>query len=97
MTKKLIPIGDKIIIKPAKAEEKTKSGIVLPDSAKEKPQKGKVIAVGSGKLMDNGSRVAPEVKVGDSVLFSKYGGTDLKIDGEDLILLSERDILAIEK
>ena len=97
MTKKLIPIGDKIIIKPAKAEEKTKSGIVLPDSAKEKPQSGKVVAVGSGKLMDNGSRVAPEVKVGDSVLFSKYGGTDLKIDGEDLILLSERDILAIEK
>lgn len=97
MAKKLIPLGDKLLIKPAPTEETTKSGIVLPDTAKEKPQTGKVVAVGSGKLLDNGQRVALEVKVGDTVLFSKFGGTDLKIDGEELMLLSERDILAIEK
>jgi len=94
---KLKPLGDKVIIKPAPAEEKTKSGIVLPDSAKEKPSEGTVIAVGSGKVTDNGQTVALEVKVGDVVLYSKYGGTEIKQDGEELILLSERDILAIKK
>lgn len=97
MATKLKPLGDKVIIKPAPAEEKTKSGIVLPDSAKEKPSEGTVIAVGSGKVTDNGQTVALEVKVGDVVLYSKYGGTEIKQDGEELILLSERDILAIKK
>jgi chaperonin GroES len=89
------PLGDRVVIKVLEREEKTKSGIVLPDTAKEKPQEGKIIAVGTGKLLDNGQRVALDVKEGDKVIFSKYAGTEVKIDGQDYLILSERDILAI--
>ena len=96
MGKNLQPIGDKVVVKPAPEEVKTKSGIVLPDSAKEKPQEGKVVAVGSGAIVD-GHKVPLEVKAGDTVIYSKYGGTEIKIDEEEYIILSERDILAIKK
>lgn len=89
------PLGDRVIIRVLEKEEKTKSGIFLPDTAKEKPSEGEVIAVGAGKVYDNGQRVAPEVAVGDKVLFSKYAGTEVKIDGVDHLVISERDILAI--
>ncbi len=90
----LNPIGDRVVVKPAPEEVKTKSGIVLPDAAKEKPSEGTVVAVGSGRVLDNGQKVALEVKIGDKVIYSKYGGTEVKIDGEEYIILSERDILA---
>jgi chaperonin GroES len=95
MTVKLKPLGDKVII--AKADEiaQTKSGIILPDNAKEKPQTGVVIAVGAGKTLDNGTKVAAEVKVGDLVYYSKYSGTEIKMDGKDYIILAEAEILAI--
>jgi chaperonin GroES len=96
MANKLRPLGDRILVKADPAEAKTKSGIVLPDAAKEKPQEGTVIAVGSGRVLDNGTKVPVEVKVGDKVLYSKYGGTEIKLDGEDYIVLSERDILAVK-
>lgn len=89
------PLGDRILIKPLAAEEKTASGIVLPDTAKEKPQQGEVLAVGSGKLLENGEKVALEVKVGDKVIYSKYAGNEIKIDGQECMILNERDILAI--
>jgi chaperonin GroES len=89
------PVGDRVVVKPAGKEEVTKSGIVIPDTAKEKPQEGEVIAVGAGKLLDSGERGAMEVKVGDKVLFAKYGGTEFKLDGDDLLVLRESDILAI--
>lgn len=89
------PLGDRVVIKALEREEKTKSGILLPDTAKEKPQEGKVVAVGTGKMLDNGTRVALDVKEGDKVIFSKYAGTEVKIDGEDYLILSERDVLAI--
>ena len=89
------PLGDRVIIRVLEKEEKTKSGIFLPDTAKEKPSEGEVIAVGVGKVYDNGQRVAPEVAVGDKVMFSKYAGTEVKIDGIDHLVISERDILAI--
>lgn len=89
------PLGDRVVVKPLAQEEKTKSGIVLPDTAKEKPQQGEVLAVGSGKLLDNGQRIALEVKVGDKVIYSKYAGTEIKIDGEEVLILNERDIHAI--
>jgi len=89
------PLGDRVIVKVVEKEEKTKSGIVLPDTAKEKPQEGKVIAVGTGKVLDNGQRVALDVKEGDRVIFAKYGGTEDKFDGQDYLILSERDILAV--
>lgn len=92
---KVKPLGDRILIKPLAAEEKTASGIVLPDTAKEKPQQGEVLAVGSGKLLENGEKVALEVKVGDKVIYSKYAGNEIKIDGADCMILNERDILAI--
>ncbi len=95
MSDKIKPLGDRVLIKALEREEKTKSGIVLPDTAKEKPQEGKVLAVGSGKTLDNGTKVALEVKVGQKVIFSKYAGTEVKLDGEDLMILNERDILAI--
>jgi chaperonin GroES len=95
MSDKIKPLGDRVLIKALEREEKTKSGIVLPDTAKEKPQEGKVIAVGSGKMLDNGTKVALEVKVGQKVIFSKYAGTEVKLDGEDLMILNERDVLAI--
>jgi chaperonin GroES len=94
---KIVPIGDRIVVKIEENEERTKSGIVLPDTAKEKPQKGKVVAVGSGRLLDNGKRVELEVKEGDTVVFSKYAGTEIKLDGEKYLILSESDVLAILK
>jgi len=90
------PLGDRVVVKPSPQEEKTKGGIVLPDTAKEKPQKGEVVAVGQGKLLENGQRVALEVKVGDKVIYSKYGGTEVKVDGEEYLILRESDILAVE-
>ena len=91
---KLRPLGDKILVKRVEAESKTKSGIVLPDTAKEKPQKGKVLAVGEGKVDDSGQRIPLDVSEGDEVLYSKYGGTEIKVDGEDLLVLRESDVLA---
>jgi len=92
---KLRPLGDKVVIQALEREEVTKSGLVLPDTAKEKPQEGKVIAVGPGRLLDSGERVAPELKEGDRIIFSKYSGTEFKLDGEDYLILSERDVLAV--
>ncbi len=92
----LKPLGDRVIVKPADAEEKTQSGLFIPDTAKEKPQRGEVVAVGDGKLKDDGTRIAIDVKVGDTVIFSKYGGSEVKIDNvEYKILDAERDIIAI--
>ena len=92
---KVKPIGDRVLVKPAKEEEAKKGGIIRPDSAKEKPQEGKVIAVGTGKTDENGKKVPFEVKVGDRVLISKYGGTEIKIDGNEYQILREDDILGI--
>lgn len=89
------PLGDRVLVQPVEAEKVTKSGIVLPDSAKEKPLQGTVVAVGPGKVTDNGERVAVEVKDGDVVLYAKYGGTEISYDGIDYIVLSEKDILAV--
>jgi len=89
------PLGERVVIKVLESEEKTKSGILLPDTAKEKPQMGKVLAVGSGKLLDNGQRIALDVKAGDKVLFAKYAGAEVKLDGEEYMVLKESDILAI--
>lgn len=96
---KLQPLSDRVVVKPLKAEEKTKGGIVLPDTAKEKPQEGEIIAVGKGKVLDDGKVKSPEVKVGDRVLYGKYSGTDVKLtDGADeLLIMHEDDILAIVK
>ncbi len=91
---KLKPLGDRLIVRAIEEEEKTMSGIVLPDTAKEKPQKGKVLAVGDGKIDDSGSRVPLDVAEGDEVLYSKYGGTEIKVDGEELLVLRESDVLA---
>ncbi len=95
MATKLRPLGDKILIKRVEAETKTKSGIVLPDSAKEKPKRGKILAVGTGKRLDNGTVAAFTVKVGDEVLFTSYAGTEIKIDGEEVMIMSEDDVLAV--
>jgi chaperonin GroES len=92
---KLRPLGDRVVIEPIPREDMTKSGIVLPDTAKEKPQEGKVIAVGPGKTLDDGKREAIDVKTGDKVLYAKYAGTEFKLDGEDLLIVSQKDILAI--
>jgi len=92
---KLKPLGDRVLVRPVEEEETTASGIVLPDTAKEKPQKGKVLAVGDGKLDDDGKRVKLDVSKGDEVLYSKYGGTEITVDGEDLLVLRESDVLAI--
>ncbi|WP_457637842.1 co-chaperone GroES [Oceanithermus sp.] len=89
------PLADRVVVEPIEEEVTTKGGIVLPDTAKEKPQKGKVIAVGSGKLLENGERVPLEVKKGDIVVFAKYGGTEIEIEGNEYIILSERDLLAV--
>jgi chaperonin GroES len=91
----LKPLGDRIVIELVQAEEKTASGIVLPDTAKEKPQEGKVVAVGTGRVLDNGERVALEVAVGDRIIFSKYAGTEVKYEGNDYLILRESDILAV--
>ncbi|MCM8758053.1 MAG: co-chaperone GroES [Candidatus Omnitrophica bacterium] len=92
------PLGDRVVIKPLEAEEKTKGGIVLPDTAKEKPQEGKVVAVGKGRLKEDGTLLPLEVKVGDRVLYSKYSGTEITTkEGEELLIIKEEDILAIIK
>jgi len=95
MASKMRPIGDRVVVKPAAKEEVTKSGIVIPDTAKEKPQEGTVIAVGSGRLLDNGDRAPVDLRVGDRVLFAKYGGTEFKLDGEEYLVLKENDVLAV--
>ena len=92
---KLQPLGDRVVVKPTPREEMTKSGIVLPDTAKEKPQEGSVLAVGPGRILDDGKREAVDVKVGDKVLYAKYAGTEFKIDGDELLIVSQKDILAI--
>jgi chaperonin GroES len=92
---KVKPLKDKIVVKRLEGEEKTKGGIIIPDAAKEKPQEGRVVGVGSGRVTDNGQVVAPEVKAGDKILFGKYSGQEIKIDGEEHLLLREDDILAI--
>jgi chaperonin GroES len=92
---KLQPLGDRLVIRPLDRDEMTKSGIVLPDTAKEKPQEGEVLAAGQGRIDDNGKRIPMEVAVGNKVLFAKYSGTEFKSDGEDLLVLSERDVLAV--
>ena len=94
MAAKLQPLADRLVVKPAAKEEKTKSGIILPDTVKEKPQEGKVIAVGPGRMTDEGKRIAMDVKVGDRVIYSKYGGSEIKIDDVEMIILRESDILA---
>ena len=94
MAVKLQPLADRVVVQPIEKEEKTKSGIYLPDTAKEKPQEGKVIAVGPGRLSEDGKRIAMDIKVGDTVIYAKYGGTELKIDDEELMILRESDILA---
>jgi chaperonin GroES len=91
----LKPIGDRIVIELVESEEKTASGIVLPDTAKEKPQEGKVVAVGTGRVLDSGERVAVEVAVGDRIIFSKYSGTEVKFQGAEYLILRETDILAV--
>ncbi len=91
----LRPLGDRVVIKPLEREEVTKSGIVLPDTAKEKPQEGEVIAVGPGRILDSGDRITPDVKQGDKVLFAKYAGTEFKLDEQELLILRESDILAV--
>jgi chaperonin GroES len=92
---KVRPLGDKILVKRAEAQTKTKTGIFLPETAKEKPQEATVVAVGDGKLLDNGTRAPFQIKKGDKVLISKWGGTELKIEGEEMLVLSEDDILAV--
>ena len=94
MAAKLQPLADRVLVKPIEKEEKTKSGIYLPDTAKEKPQEGEVLAVGPGKMSDDGKRIVMDLKVGDIVIYAKYGGTEVKIDDEELIILRESDILA---
>ena len=91
----LKPLGDRIVIELIEAEEKTSSGIVLPDSAKEKPQEGKVVAAGTGRVLENGQRIDLEVKEGDRIIFSKYAGTEVKYEGNEYLILRESDILAI--
>ena len=89
------PLGDRVIVKALPKEEKTKGGVILPDSAKEKPQQGEEIAVGTGKILENGTKVPMEVKVGDKVLYGKYSGTDIKLDGEEYLIVKESEILGI--
>jgi chaperonin GroES len=95
MAAKLRPLGEKLVVKRLEAETKTKSGIVLPDSAKEKPKRGKVVSLGDGKRLENGERAKWNVKKGDEVIFASYAGTEVKIDGEELMIMSEDDILAV--
>jgi len=92
---RLKPLGDRLVVKPASREETTASGIVLPDTAKEKPQRGTIVAAGEGRRDDDGDRIPLDVKVGDEVLFAKYAGTEFKLGDEDLLILSEKDVLAV--
>ena len=89
------PLSDRILVKRLEEEEKTKGGIIIPDTAKEKPQQGKVVSVGEGKLLDNGTRIQPGVKPGETVLFGKYAGTEIKLDGEEYLILREDDIFGV--
>lgn len=91
------PLGEKVVVKPGEEEETTAGGIVLPDTAKKKPQEGEVVAVGAGRLLDNGERQPPEVKLGDTVVYSKYGGTEITLSGVDYVILDEDSILAIKE
>ena len=91
----LRPLADKLVVRPATREETTRGGIIVPDTAKEKPQRGTIVAAGEGRKDDDGKRIALDVKVGDNVLFAKYAGTEFKLEDEDLIILSEKDILAV--
>ena len=95
VSKSMRPLGDRVVIRPTPREEMTKSGIVLPDTAKEKPQEGSIIAAGPGRLNDEGEREPMDVRAGDKVLFARYAGTELKIDDEDLLIVSQKDILAV--
>lgn len=90
------PLGEKVVVKPGEEEEKTPGGIVIPDTAKKKPQEGEVVAVGPGRMLDSGERLAPQVKVGDTVIYAKYGGTEITLSGEDYVILDEDSILAIK-
>ena len=92
---KLRPLGDRVLVKPTPRDEMTKSGIVLPDTVKEKPQEGEVVAAGPGKILEDGTREAMDVKVGDKVLYAKYAGTEFKVEGDDFLIVSQKDILAI--
>ena len=92
---KLRPLGDRVVIQPTPREEMTKSGIVLPDTAKEKPQEGTILAVGPGRILDDGKRESIDVKKGDKVFYAKYAGTEFKIDGDELLIVSQKDILAV--
>ena len=92
---KLKPLGDRVVIKPTAREEMTKSGIVLPDTAKEKPQEGTILAVGPGRTLDDGKRESMDVKEGQKVLYAKYAGTEFKVEGDDLLIVSQKDILAV--
>ena len=94
MAVKLQPMADRLVVRPIEREEVTKGGIVLPDTAKEKPQEGEVVAVGPGRMTEDGKRIAMDVKVGDIVVYAKYGGTEIKLDDEELMILRESDILA---
>ena len=92
---KLRPLGDRVVVKPTPREEMTKSGIVLPDTAKEKPQEGEILSVGPGRFLDDGTREQMDVKEGQKVLYAKYAGTEFKVDGDELLIVSQKDILAI--
>ena len=92
---KLRPLGDRVVIQPTAREEMTKSGIVLPDTAKEKPQEGTILAAGPGRILDDGKREAMDVKKGDKVLYAKYAGTEFKVEGDELLIVSQKDILAV--
>jgi chaperonin GroES len=92
---KIRPLHDRVIVHRLEEEEKTKGGIIIPDTAKEKPQEGKVIAVGSGKILENGTKITLDVKVGDKILFGKYSGTEIKIEGEEFLMMREDDILGV--
>lgn len=92
---KIKPLADRVVIKPSPADEKTRGGIILPDTAKEKPVMGEVVAVGPGKVADDGTKIAPEVKVGDKVLYGKYSGTEVTIDGDEYLIMREADVFAV--
>ena len=95
MASKIVPLNDKILVKRLEAVERTKGGIVLPDSAKEKPKEGKVVALGDGKLLDDGTRAKFQVKKGDRILFTSYAGTEIKVESEEYLIMSEDDVLAV--
>jgi len=95
VAKKMQPLADRVVIKPIEAGEEIRGGIILPDTAKEKPQEGEVVAVGPGRMTDEGKRITMDVKVGDRIIYAKYGGTEVKVGGNDYLILSARDILAV--